>query len=924
MVQLRWLLVLGGLLGMFSAWGQTPPADALPIRLAVLAHRGMDAALRDWQPHADYLSNALAPRRVVLMPMTLKEINSAVADQRIDLLITNPGHYVELEAGGDVTRIATRRMASSAGPLDRFAGTAITRADHTEISGYADLKGKRILVPDRPSFGGWQLHVREAATDGVDLDSEAGEILAVENQQNVIDGVLSGKGDAGFIRADLIESLVRKGRLKPNDLRIVGERHTPGYPWLHSTRLYPEWPLARLDSVPEELARDVLVALLRMPPSHPAAIAAGIHDWTVPRSYEPVHDLFRELRIGPYANLPISVTDVIERYGSYLAGAGLLLLSLLVVVLLAQRHHNRQLAAEVARRTAAQQALEASEERLRLVATVFAHAQEGVMITSADALILEVNDTFSVITGYPREEVLGRNPSLLQSGRQSSPFYADLWRTLAATGRWRGELWNRRKDGSIYPQFTSISAVTDQQGKISHYVGLFSDITTLKQSQKQLEKLAYYDALTGLPNRLLLADRMKVAMAQAERHEQLLAVCYLDLDGFKPVNDAWGHDAGDHLLVEVSKRLESAVRTSDTVARLGGDEFVLLLGGLNNVEECELALIRIQESISQPIALDEGEAKISASIGVTLCPLDGSDPDALLRHADQAMYKAKQSGRHCFHLFDADHGRLEEARDESRQAILTAIANNEFKLHYQPKVDLRDGRIIGLEALLRWQHPERKLLHPSEFLPVIEYVALDVEVGRWVMAEALRQMELWQRVGIALPVSVNIAAVHLQSTGFHDELSALLQQHPSLPPQQLEIEVLETGAIQDLTRVSAIIQSCRELGVQFSIDDFGTGYSSLNYLRRLPVDTLKIDQSFVRDMLDDPEDHAIVEGVVGLAGAFRRKVLAEGVETVAHGTQLLRLGCELGQGYGIARPMPASELPGWLASWKVPAEWTTA
>ena len=566
-----------------------------------------------------------------------------------------------------------------------------------------------------------------------------------------------------------------------------------------------------------------------------------------------------------------------------------------------------------------------AEEQLRFTASVFEHAHEGIMITDANAQIVDVNRTFTEITGYAREDVLGRSPNLLRSGYHSQAFYSEMWAALYTEGYWRGEVWNRRKNGEVYPELLTISSVRPPDGRVTHYVAVFSDITVLKEHQQKLERMAHYDALTQLPNRVLLADRLMLALTQARRSGKLLAVCYLDLDGFKPVNDTFGHEAGDALLVEVASRLKQVLRNGDTVARLGGDEFVLLLSGLDDIGKCQQALDRVLHTIAQPYQLGkERLANLSASIGVTLYPVDGADADTLLRHADQAMYLAKQAGRHRYHLFDPEHDRQAHAHREAVARIEAALNAGEFRLYYQPKVNMRHGVVVGAEALIRWQHPERGLLPPGEFLPIIEDSEFSVELGEWVMEEALRQMAVWRAQGLTLPVSVNISARHLQHPQFSQRLHTLLARHPDTPPGQLELEVLETAALDDIAYVSALMERCRALGVMFALDDFGTGYSSLTYLKRLPANVLKIDQSFVRDMLKDPEDLAIIEGVIGLTQAFRRTAIAEGVETLEHGALLIQLGCDLGQGYGIARPMPAEAVPSWVAGFSAPESWRRA
>ena len=634
----------------FAAWlaalllilaAAIPPACAAEtLRFGVLAYRGKERALKDWQPHADYLSKRLAPRRFEVVPLTLDEFPKVVEAGSIDVFTTNTGHYVELEVAGNVARIATMRVAGPKGPVDRFGGTVIARAERQDLQGYADLKGQRIMVPDLSAFGGWQVHLPEAKEAGIDLRRDVREIIELSNHDKIVEGVLAGNADAGFVRSELIESLAAAGKLDPGKIRVVGARTTANFPYAHSTALYPHWPFARASHVSEDLTKDILIALLELGADHPAARAAGIYGWTLPHNYQPVHDLFLEFRLGPYTDLPVRFSDVMERYGKTIVTAVSIVIALLLASLLGTLRANL--------------ALRGSQAKLKLAAGVFAHAQEGIVITDADANIVDVNDTFLALTGYTRDEVMGRNPRFLSSGKQDKEFYRHMWQVLLEQGVWRGEMWNRRKDGSQYIQQTSISAVKTPRGEISHFIGLSSDISQLKENQEQLERLAYFDTLTGLPNRRLLTDRLNQAIAQTQRGERLLAICYLDLDGFKPVNDTWGHAIGDQLLIEASHRLAACVRAGDTVSRLGGDEFVVLLANLVHYDECEAVVRRLLAELATPFAMPEGEAKLSASIGVTLYPLDSVDADMLIRHADHAMYAAKQAGRNRFHLFNIE------------------------------------------------------------------------------------------------------------------------------------------------------------------------------------------------------------------------------------------------------------------------------
>jgi diguanylate cyclase (GGDEF)-like protein/hemerythrin-like metal-binding protein/PAS domain S-box-containing protein len=561
------------------------------------------------------------------------------------------------------------------------------------------------------------------------------------------------------------------------------------------------------------------------------------------------------------------------------------------------------------------------EKKLQLAASVFTHAREGIFITDANNKIIEVNDTFTLITGYEREEVLGKNPRFLHSGKQDPKFYAEMWKSLAEKDYWSGEIWNRRKSGEEYVEMLTISAILDDTGKVRNYVALFSDITMVKEHQSQLEHIAHYDVLTNLPNRVLLADRLSQALLNSQRNN--VAVAFIDIDGFKEINDTHGHNMGDDLLVALSVRMQHALREGDTLARVGGDEFLVILVDLKNPEDCKPVLERLLLAASEPVLIDGLSIRVSASIGLSSSVPNGStDGDQLIRQADQAMYQAKQSGRNCYHVFDLEKDSAINIQRESIEHIKAALYNREFVLYYQPKVNMTTGEVIGVEALIRWQHPEHGLIPPIEFLPIIEDHTINIELGEWVIDTALSQIEAWKAVGLDIPISVNVSALQLQQTNFVSRLEELLAAHTTVEPHFLELEILETSAIGDIVQVSTVMDRCLNLGVRFALDDFGTGYSSLTYLRRLPANLIKIDQVFVRDMLIDPDDLAIVEGVVGLAKAFGREVIAEGVETIEHGKALLQIGCELAQGFGIARAMRASDIPEWIVSWKPDTMWS--
>jgi diguanylate cyclase (GGDEF)-like protein/PAS domain S-box-containing protein len=566
--------------------------------------------------------------------------------------------------------------------------------------------------------------------------------------------------------------------------------------------------------------------------------------------------------------------------------------------------------------------LKLAEQKLELAAQVFTHSREGIIITAEDGKIIEVNAAFSQITGYSRAEALGNTYTLFNSDWHDQPLYPDLWRGLRETDCWCGEIWSHRKNGAAYPQLITICAMPSALNNSRQYLIMFSDITELKDHERHLQQIAHFDALTGLPNRVLLADRLQQALSQTERRGRLLALAYLDLDGFKAINDNHGHEAGDQLLISLANQMKLVLREGDTLARIGGDEFVAVLPDLVDTESCLPLISRLLAAAGQAVTAGNLELQVTASLGLAFYPQsEAVGAEELLQQADQAMYQAKLSGKNRYHIFDAETDNRLKSHHESLKRIREALAAGEFVLHYQPTVNMRSGAVIGAEALLRWQHPEQGFLPPAEFLPCIEDHPLAIEIGDWVINRVLSQIGLWHAAGLDLAISVNVGPRQLRHPGFVDSLRRALASHPHVRPSQLGLEVQESSALADVGLMSRTIEACRELGVSLALDNFGADYASLTTLKRLPFSYLKIDQGFVRDMLHAPYDLAILDGVLGLAGAFGQLVIAEGVETQEHCTMLLQLGCELAQGYAVAHPMPAEKIPAWSAAWRPQAAW---
>jgi diguanylate cyclase (GGDEF)-like protein/PAS domain S-box-containing protein len=546
------------------------------------------------------------------------------------------------------------------------------------------------------------------------------------------------------------------------------------------------------------------------------------------------------------------------------------------------------------------------EERMKLWSSVLDHTSEGILICDAQLRIVLINAAFTVITGYSQQEAAGQTPRILQSGRHESAFYADMWKTIRDTGCWQGELWNRNKAGEIYPERLAINAVRDELGHVTHYVGIIADITAHKATEQRIRHLAQYDALTDLPNRTLLADRLSQMVSVAARENGKGGALFIDLDHFKDVNDSMGHDAGDILLVAIAGRLRQCVREVDTVARMGGDEFVVLIGQLREPEDAADVAQKLLDAIKEPLVLHDNEVTVSASIGICIFPDDGAIASRLIHNADAAMYEAKSAGRNTFCFYTRGMNVRALQRLSTETALRRAIAEHEFVLHYQPLVDIGSGEIIGAEALIRWNRPGVGMVPPLQFIPIAEQRGLIIPIGTWALDEAARQAAAWEHAGISIPIAVNLSALQFHQKGFVERVAETIASH-RIEPSRIDLELTESIIVHDAAATITLLERLHDIGVALSIDDFGTGYSSLNYLRRFPIDKIKIDKSFIDEIVEHQETARVVGGIIALAKALDLKVVAEGVETPQQLEILRSEGCHQAQGYLFSRPLPAAD-----------------
>ncbi|WP_137817707.1 phosphodiesterase DibA [Pseudomonas sp. 2FG] len=581
-------------------------------------------------------------------------------------------------------------------------------------------------------------------------------------------------------------------------------------------------------------------------------------------------------------------------------GLGFVLLTGLLLHQILRNHERQQ--------GRAMRDLQMNLERLRQAAAVFEATQEGVLVTDAQTRISHINPAFSRITGYQQGEILGATPKLLKSGRHDPSFYQQLWRSLHQHGSWSGEVWNRRKNGEVYPQWQCIRVIHDEQGRISHYVAVFSDLSALKRSQYELDYLAHHDPLSDLPNRLLFTERVEQALGHGRRDKPGGAVLLIDLDHFKHINESLGHSAGDQLLKQVGERLQAQLHEGMTLARLGGDEFGLLCEGCHRPEQAAAIAERLLAALRRPFKLEGQELFIGASLGLSLFPGDAQNVEQVLRNADSALFKAKHNGRATYAFYSQELTTLAQQRVELGALLHQALEQQQLRVYYQPIYALDGGQLLGVESLVRWQHPQRGLVPPGEFIPIAEESGLIGAIDAWVLQQACRQMRLWQQQGLNLEfVAVNVSS-RLFSRGELDTQVMRVLAETGLEPGCLELEITESAVMDNPDTALALMQRLCALGVRLAIDDFGTGYSSLARLKRMPVHKLKLDQSFVRGLPADQDDVAIARAVITLGQSLGLKVLAEGIEQPAQAEFLQHLGCDLGQGYLFGHPQPAERL----------------
>ena len=873
------------------------------------------------------LTNALKealPDLPVNLAITDEEgVEALLRSNLADAVITSSHHYLRLRDSDSLSGVlATLKRASPVGAVSSQGGTIVVAADNRELTKLEDLRGRRVAIADRRASGGYLFPLIALHRAGVDRT----EInwLETDHMRSAVEAVMGGRADAAFLRSSLLETLYARGVIAADALRVLNPQALGDYPFAVSTRLYPEWPMFFVagSDVPE-LTRILGVALqnpLTAIEARPGAVAG----FGLPADYSSLREALRELRLPPYDTQPsISFQEI---WQAYRLPTAVLCLSMLVVLTLAAnllRLNRRQKAVS----RALNEALEARDHDARRLASLNRNF-EAVLDRTTDFLYFKdrerrfvfVSRSLARLTGYRERSDLEGKESAAVFPRDHGSEYERTELRLIESGEQTQDLQQHytRPDGKRGAVSIHMWPVTGGSGEVLGLFAIGHDVTDRYEQEQALERAANYDALTGLPNRNLFFDRLHQAMAACERRSLEICLAYLDLDGFKPVNDTLGHAAGDELLVEVAERLLSGVRKTDTVARLGGDEFVLLLTEFGTRRECLHLIERTMQRVATPLMICGEQVEITASVGLAFFAAgQDCDADQLLRLADQAMYKAKQTGRNCFHIVDKSGDSQSRAFFEQ---VDQALQEDQFELYYQPVVDMRSGELIAVEALLRWHVEDQGLLTPDSFLPRLSGHPLARKLEAWVLRTAITQLKRWRDDGLDLSVHVNVSAPDISESTFGQQLRELLQDFEL--SDGLCLEILESAALADADAVNRVMEVCEDLGVSFALDDFGTGYSSLAHIKDLRAACVKVDRRFVQSVFQSYDDFSLLAAIIAMARAFNRSVIAEGVETRAQGDMLLQLGCCIAQGYFVARPMPAGELATWREHWRPPASWT--
>jgi len=880
------------------------------IKIGILTDHEKSKSVARWSLLANQLSKNIPGYHFTALAYDYPQLQSAVAARQIDFVLTHPSQYLLIASTSGLSApIATLVDLMQGTPVTAHGGVIFTRAERTDINTLQDIRGKRVASSATNSLGGYQMQAYELARAGITL--KALKLIPTDDTQNaVLAALLSGRADVAFYPAGMLERLSQAGLLDRHTIKIINQHNLPDYPASVSTRLYPGWPFSALPQTSKELMRKVAASLLTLQENTALTRELDIQGFNVASDYASVADVLLELHLPPYDVAPVfTAKDVIQRYHWQIL-SGLLAISLIILLSLGLLLSYRRLNLE--KRIVSRQASELKESNT-LLDSIINNIPVMIFLKQATDLRFHLlNRTGEILLGLNKDTLLGRTDSELFPKDQAA--HAMQTDRLALTQHGDVEI---TEETIKTPHGTRILhtkklSLRDAQGNPQYLLGISEDITERKAAASEIERLAFYDPLTLLPNRRLLIDRLELSLHNVMRNNMLGALLFIDLDHFKNLNDTLGHDIGDQLLQQVALRLQACVREGDTVARFGGDEFVVILKNLDHesleaATQCKIVGTKILAALNQSYILGNHLHHSTPSIGITLIKDPLSTVEALLKEADIALYQAKKDGRNCMRFFDTKMQVAVNRRVELEDELRTAITHQQFELHYQIQVDSQQ-RPVGAEALIRWLHPVHGMIFPAEFIPLADETGLIVPIGLWVLETACIRLKHWEQDALTrnLILAINVSAKQFREKRFVTQVTKTINHH-DINPARLKFELTESMLLDNLTHTIEAMNALNEIGIQFSLDDFGTGYSSLQYLKRLPLDQLKIDQSFVRDLTRDNNDKAIVRTIIAMAQGMDLEIIAEGVEHEAQRQLLLNKGCRYFQGNLFGAPLPAGK-----------------
>lgn len=909
------------LAGLLSACLAMVAHAAEPIRIGISAQSSVAASLQQWSPLAQSLKRAIPDQNFVIETYPPSGLKAAIESRQLDFVLMEPGLQVLMAHQiGISAPLATLINTQMGVPTLAYGGVIFSSSRDRPLANLASLSNKRIAVTDTASLGGYQMQAYELMQAGFPQPDRRQLVLTGWPEELVVDAVLSGKADVGFVRSGLLERLAQQGKIDWKSIRLVNRNTLPGFPNASSTRLYPEWSFSALPHVDDNLARKVVAVLFNLSETDPGTVKAiGIKGFSIPANYLPVGKMLETLRAPPFDADPVFTTgDVFKRYKWPIAAASIMMLALISLGF-ALLVNNRRLFSERAKVRMQASLLAESEAKLQ---SLLDSSAIGILWSHEQGVIEYTNAQFTKLFGYAHEDI----PDLQAWYAKAFP---DLSYRQAIIADWEASTaFAKSQHLPIHQREVS---VTCKDGSERHVILAgswagprlmvnFSDISERKLAEETIQIQANFDFLTGLPNRRLFRDRLEQSIKQSARTGHPTALMLIDLDHFKEVNDALGHDQGDILLIEAAKRISQCVRESDTVARLGGDEFTVILPDLKDNHSVETIAQKLVQALSAPFQLTHEKGYISASIGIAFFPDDANTAEDLIKHTDQAMYDAKAQGRNGYRYFTQALQASAKAKMRLTSELRNALALNQFHLLYQPIVELATGHVHKGEALIRWQHPELGLVSPASFIPIAEDTGLIVDIGDWVFKTATAQVKQFRdQHNPDFQISINKSPVQ-----FRNENSVFLNWHAHLQSLGLTgrcvcIEITEGLLLDTESRVREKLHAFRDSGIQVAIDDFGTGYSSLAYLKKFDLDYLKIDRAFVQNLEHGKNDQALCSAIVMMAHTMGFKVIAEGVETDAQRRHLLQAGCDYAQGYLFSRPISAEDFDALLKNQRTQA-----